>query len=174
MNKLLNVFFWTIAVLTLCLVVLKLFTGTLNEGMETEAKAGNLEVKVNYNSVSAGNRKVFGYAVPYGIVWRTGSNDATVISFSKDCNFGGRHIKAGNYSLWTIPDKKTWTVILNKETGQYGTDYNAAEDYIHVSVKPKELKEHFEVLRINTTRRPNNKIALLIRWENTEAEVQIE
>lgn len=172
MNKLLNIFFWTIAVLLMCLVVLKLFTGTLNEGMESEAKAGDLEVKVKYNSISMGKRKVFGYVVPYDIVWRTGSEEVSEISFSEDCTFGGKRIKAGTYSLWSIPSEKNWTIILNKETGQYGTNYNQEKDYVRTVVKPQTLADRLDDLRINTIRKKDN-ISLLIRLENTEVEVEI-
>ena len=172
MNKLLNVFFWTIAVLLLCLVVLKLFTGTLNEDMESEAKAGDLEVNVKYNSISMGKRKVFGYTVPYDIVWRTGSDEVTEIGFSKDCTFGGKRVKAGTYSLWSIPSEKNWTIILNKETGQYGTNYNQEKDYLRTLVKPQMLTTRLDDLRINTIRK-NENISLLIRLENTEVEVEI-
>ncbi len=172
MNKLLNIFFWTVAVLLMCLVVLKLFTGTLNEGMESEAKAGDLEVKVKYNSISMGKRKVFGYVVPYDVVWRTGSEEVSEISFSKDCTFGGKRVKAGTYSLWSIPSEKDWIVILNKETGQYGTSYNEDKDYVRTSVKPSQLAERLDDLRINTVRKKDN-ISLLIRLETTEVEVDI-
>jgi hypothetical protein len=172
MNKLLNVFFWTFAVLLMCLVVLKLFTGTLNEGMESEAKSGDLEVKVKYNSISMGKRQVFGYVVPYGIVWRTGSEEATEISFSRDCTFGNKPIKAGTYSLWTIPSEKKWTIILNKETGQYGTNYNEEKDYVRTVAKPKRLDARVDDLRLHTIKKKDT-IALLIRLEYTEVEVDI-
>ena len=174
MNKLLNIFFWTIAVLTLCLVVLKLFTGTLSEDRETEAALKTLEVNVRYNSISAAKRKVFGNIVPFGIVWRTGSGAVTEISFSEDCTFGGKKIKAGKYSLWSIPTEKEWTILLNKETGQYGTNYDAEKDYIRVEVIPKILLEKQDDLRINLVRQAEEKISLFIRWDTIEAEVLIQ
>lgn len=172
MNKLLNVFFWTIALLLMCLVILKLFTGTLNEDMESEAKIGDLEVKVKYNSIAMGKRKVFGYAVPYDIVWRTGSDEVTEITFTEDCTFGGKKVKAGTYSLWSIPSEKNWNVILNKETGQYGTSYNQEKDYVTAIAKPKPLVERLDNLRINLVSKKST-ISLFIRLENTEVEVEI-
>lgn len=173
MNKIFNVFFWTIVLIVLCLVVLKLFSGTLNEGIETEAHSGDLEVKLSYNSISADNRKVFGYLVPYGIVWRTGADDATKITFSKEAYFGGKKIKKGSYSLWSLPDKKKWIVILNKESGQYGTNYDSSKNYAQVEIVPKRLNENQDNLRIHLVKKTEGKIDLVIRWEETEVTVPI-
>jgi len=79
-----------------------------------------LEIQVDYCRPYKKGRVIFGGLEPYGKVWRTGANEATVISFNKDLLIVGKPVKAGKYSLFTIPGEKTWTVILNKETGQWG------------------------------------------------------
>src|SRR5690606_15950790 len=77
------------------------------------------------------DRDIFGGLVPYGKVWRTGANEATEITFKKDVTFAGVAVKAGTYSLFTIPEKGEWTIILNpelKQWGSYGYDKIKAKD----------------------------------------------
>ena len=82
------------------------------------AKSENLEI--TYGQPSKRERVIFGGLVPYDSVWRTGANEATEIKFSKDAVFGGKKIKAGTYTLFTIPSEKSWEIILNKQLGQWG------------------------------------------------------
>lgn len=173
MKKISNVLFYTLIILVLCLVILRQFTGALNSGMISEATINGLTVKVKYNSNTLSGRKAFGYLVPYGIVWRTGANEATEISFSGDGTFGGKKVKKGNYSLWSKPDTKLWQVILNSQTGQYGTNYDPDQDYLHVNAKPTELPEKLENLRILLVNEGSSKINLIIRWDKTEVKVPI-
>lgn len=175
MKKIVNTIFWTVVLLGICLVLLKIIVGTLYKSSSSEAKAGDLKVEVRYNRTSSNNRKVFGYAVPHDIVWRTGSGEVTEIEFSKSCTFGGKRIKKGKYSLWSIPGKKDWVIILNKETGQYGTNYDPNKDYIRVSVPSKQTSPALNDLRISLRQNQKNKgLILRIRWENTVVEVDIE
>ncbi len=99
-----------------------------------KAKEKNFEV--NYGQPSKRGRVIFGELVPYGEVWRTGANEATEITFKKDCIFGGQPVKAGTYTLFTIPNKTEWTVILNKQLKQWGAyDYEKIKDKNVLEVK---------------------------------------
>ena len=82
--------------------------------------AGDLRVKVFYNRPSKKGRKIFGGLVPYNEVWRTGANEATTFETNRDLKFDGQTLKAGKYSVWTIPREMTWTIIFNSEYGQWG------------------------------------------------------
>src|SRR5690606_7918853 len=82
--------------------------------------ADNLTVKVFYNRPSKKGREIFGGLVPYGQVWRTGANEATTFDTNRDLNFKGKVLRAGKYSLWTIPRENAWTIIFNSEHGQWG------------------------------------------------------
>ena len=73
-------------------------------------------VELSYSRPNVKGRKIFGDLVPYGKVWRTGANGATVITFSDDVSIGGTAVKAGKYGLLTIPDATEWTVIITKQT----------------------------------------------------------
>lgn len=75
-------------------------------------------------------RKIFGGLEPYGKVWRTGANSATVITFSDDVTIEGNKVPAGEYALFTIPNATEWTIILNKTSKQWGAyEYKPADDF---------------------------------------------
>ena len=78
------------------------------------------DITVVYNRPFKKNREVFGNLVPYDKVWRTGANEATTFRTTKDLLFKGSILKAGTYTLWTIPNAEAWTVIFNSEFGQWG------------------------------------------------------
>jgi hypothetical protein len=81
-------------------------------------------ISVFYNRPYKKGREIFGGLVPFGKVWRTGANEATVFSTTKALSIGGRTLPAGKYSLWTIPQPEKWTVIFNSEHGQWGINFN--------------------------------------------------
>src|SRR5476649_2069893 len=78
------------------------------------------KITITYSRPNVKGRLIFGGINPYGQVWRTGANSATVINFSENVIMEGRSVPAGSYSLFTIPDKDEWTVILNKTVKQWG------------------------------------------------------
>ncbi|GAB3319762.1 DUF2911 domain-containing protein [Larkinella ripae] len=128
----------------LLFVVALLITATSSLVFAQQAKSPHLKVespgknvKVVYGQPSKRGRVVFGPdgMEKYGKVWRTGADEATEITFTKDVVFGDKPVKAGTYTLYTIPDAKEWTVILNSKLGQWG-----AYDYID-PVKGAELKK---------------------------------
>src|SRR5688572_13451014 len=80
----------------------------------------DLMVKVFYNRPYKKGREIFGSLVPYDKVWRTGANEATTFETSRDLTIEGKTLKAGKYSLWTIPRPDSWTIIFNSEYGQWG------------------------------------------------------
>src|SRR5271165_2225045 len=80
-------------------------------------------VTVDYSRPSMRNRKIFGGLVPYDQVWRTGANAATSLKTDVDLNIGGTKVPAGSYTVYTIPGMSSWQLIINKQTGQWGTKY---------------------------------------------------
>ena len=117
-------------------------------------KAESANVTVAYGQPSKKGRVVFGgegtkALETYGKVWRTGANEATEITFKKDGMFGGKEVKAGTYSLFTIPGEKEWSVILNsslKQWGAYGYDKIKDKDVVKISVPAQTMKESAEKL----------------------------
>ena len=81
---------------------------------------GNLKLEVIYNRPWKKDREIFGGLVPYDMVWRTGANEATSFSTNKEIQIKGKTLKAGKYSIWTIPGPDSWTIIFNSQTGQWG------------------------------------------------------
>lgn len=118
----------------------------LSPSRTAEGTVGSVEVSINYNSPSVRDREIWGNLVPYGQVWRTGANEATTIEFSGDVVVEGQPLAAGTYSIFTIPGEESWTVIFNKETGQWGTNYNESEDALRVEVTPQEIDQFNEAM----------------------------
>ncbi|UII22547.1 DUF2911 domain-containing protein [Fulvivirga ligni] len=130
-------------------------------------------LKVNYSRPSVKGRTVFGQLVPYGKVWRTGANEATQFSTSKDLMIDNRLLKAGKYSLFTIPDKESWKIIFNKETDQWGIDIltqeanrDESKDALVVEVSSISTKAFFEQFTIQFHEMGND-IEMVFMWENT-------
>ncbi len=128
-------------------------------------------VKVSYGRPYKKGREVFGGLEKYGKVWRTGADEATEITFTKDGTFGGKPVKAGTYTLFTIPEKDKWTVILNSQLGQWGAyDYekNKAKDVLSVEVPVKNLSSPVEQLTIRF--QPGN---MIIEWDQTQVSIPV-
>jgi hypothetical protein len=99
-------------------------------------------VVVTYGSPRRRNRTILGTVVPYGKVWRTGANEATVIVCDKALVIGTTTLPAGSYSLWTLPKQDgTVDLIVNAQHGQYGTDYDASHDIVHIPMKVGTLEK---------------------------------
>ncbi len=107
-------------------------------------------IKIVYGQPSKNKREVFGKLVPYNQIWRTGANEATEITFTRDVTIANRNIPAGTYSLFTIPNPSQWTIILNKDVGLWGAyNYNPKLDLGRWDVPVKKLDgqsmEHFTI-----------------------------
>ena len=125
---------------------------------------GGKTITINYGSPAVKGREVWGALVPYGQVWRAGANEATTIEFSKDVSIEGKALPAGKYGFFTIPNANEWTIIFNKVPNQWGAfKYDAAQDALRVTVKPKKAKSFTEKLGYTV-----NKNSVSLTWENTE------
>ena len=92
-------------------------------------------VTIDYSRPSMRGRKIFGGLVPYGQVWRTGANSATSLKTDANLTIGGAAVPAGSYTLYTIPSETGWKLIINKQTGQWGTEYDEKQDLARVDMK---------------------------------------
>ena len=116
-------------------------------------------------------RVIFGDLEKYGKVWRTGADEATEITFTKDAKVAGQPVKAGTYTLFTIPNQNEWTIILNsqlKQWGAYSYDKHKDKDVLQVKVPAKKLDKVVE----QHTIRFNDK-GMIIEWDQTQVEVPI-
>ena len=145
----------------------------LSPPAHAEAKFGSKAVSIDYSAPSKRNRVIMGGLVPYGSVWRTGANAATTLKTDTDIMLGSLHVPAGTYTLYTIPGEKEWTLIVNRQTGQWGTKYDEAQDLGRVKMKVKPVKDTVETFAINLDAANAQSGALRLTWENTEASVPV-
>ena len=111
-------------------------------------KAGTIEVA--YCQPGVKGRTVGGDTIAtFGKVWRTGANNETTITFSKDVKVEGKDLPAGKYSLWSIPGKTEWVIIINKRTTDWGTEYKPDNDVFRVTVKTQKAPAFTEKLKFS-------------------------
>ncbi|MBC7655118.1 MAG: DUF2911 domain-containing protein [Oligoflexus sp.] len=125
------------------------------------------KVTLNYFRPDVKGRKIFGGLESYGVVWRTGANNATTIDFTDEVSIAGNKVPAGKYALFTIPEKDTWTIILNKTAAQWGAyDYKKEDDILRFTVKPMTVKETTETLTMQFSNVTPGSMNLNLMWEN--------
>jgi hypothetical protein len=130
--------------------------------------AGGATLWIDYGRPAKRGRVVFGTVVPYGEVWRTGANAATQFRTDKTLVFGSTTVPAGFYTLWTIPSPDGWKLIVNSETGQWGTEHKAAKDLYTIDMKTSTLPQVVERFTISVE--PNGQGGVLnFDWDTTRA-----
>lgn len=128
-------------------------------------------VKITYSQPQKKNREIFGALVPYGKVWRTGANEATEITTTKDILVNNILLKAGTYSLFTIPEKDKWTIIINTDVGMWGAyNYNPKKDLWRFEVASQSTDKIYEPFTISFDQR-NELADLLIMWDNVKVSI---
>ena len=122
-------------------------------------------IKINYHSPGVRKRVIWGGLVPYDEVWVTGAHDATTIEFPKQVIINGKEIPAGKYAFFSIPGKKEWTIIINKNWKQHlATEYDEKEDMVRIKVKPVK-NAHTERLQYFIRDNGNRKGTISVAWE---------
>ncbi len=158
----------------LAFVLLLAVTGTFAKDKERASKHSTVKsnlVSITYGQPSMKGREIFGALVPFGEVWRTGADEATEITLAKDCMFAGRQCKKGTYSMFTIPNKGEWTIILNSELKQWGSfDYDKikGKNVLEVKVQVVALPKPVETFTIET-----NDNGIDMKWDKTSVPVSI-
>ena len=133
---------------------------------------GPLKVHVFYNRPFKRGREIFGGLVPFGRVWRTGANEASYLETNQVLNFGGKELKPGKYSLWTIPNEQSWTIILNSEYPSWGVsfdgvaNYNEAADALRVDVPAVLQDKEIEQFTISVEK-VDEGYELIFMWDKT-------
>lgn len=131
------------------------------------------KVTIDYSRPFAKGRKIMGGLVPYGKVWRTGANSATSLITDTDLTIGGTTVPAGKYTLYTLPGESAWKLIVNKETGQWGTKYDEKQDLARIDMKVGKTSAPVEQFTISFDKTSGNATNLKLEWENTSASVDI-
>ncbi len=132
-------------------------------------------ITIDYSSPGVKGRKIWGELVPYDKVWRTGANEATIFQTDKDIKVEGKTLKAGKYSLYTIPGKDDWVFIFNSQTGQWGikdeagtTTEDPAKDVLRVTVKSEKSETFNEKMKFVVGEK-----GFALEWENLKVPVSV-
>jgi hypothetical protein len=158
--------------LTICLLFLTVVAQaqfpTLSPRATVTQEIGATNISITYERPAARGRAIFGGLVPYGKLWRTGAGHSTLIRISKPVEIGKTPVPSGTYSLFTIPDVKNWTIILNKDTTLYGVDgYKPGNDVVRITVPVQSAARHYESLTFDVDVVPNNGVVYL-SWGNVQ------
>ena len=131
------------------------------------------KITIDYGRPSMRGRKIFGELVPYGQVWRTGANEATQLITEIALEVGGAPVPAGKYTLYTLPAESGWKLIINKQTGQWGTAYDPKQDLARVDMKTERIEIPIEQFLISFVPKGSDGATLRLDWEKTRAQVDI-
>jgi hypothetical protein len=130
-------------------------------------------IKITYSQPEKRAREIFGKLVPFNEVWRTGANEATEITTTKNIQINGTLLKAGTYSIFTIPQKDKWTIIINSEVGLWGAyNYNSKLDVMRFDVPVMQSDVVYESFTMEFNHR--NEVAdLLLYWDKTKVSIPV-
>jgi hypothetical protein len=131
------------------------------------------KITVDYGRPFMRGRKIMGELVPYGKVWRTGANAATGFVTDANITMGGTSIPAGRYTMYTVPGENEWRIVINKQTGQWGTEYHEEQDFTRILAKPSKLPQAVDQFTISFEKRGPNAAIMKMEWENTSVAVDI-
>jgi hypothetical protein len=130
-------------------------------------------IHIDYASPRMRGRKIFGGLVAYGEVWRAGANEATTFVIDAGMNVGGKTVPAGSYTLFTLPKQDGWTLIVSKDTGEWGIPYPGEQDDVtRAPMKVSKLDAPLENFTISLDRAGDG-CTLRMDWETTRASVEI-
>lgn len=150
-----------------------IFPGLSPKG-RIEQTIGLTNITVDYERPAARGRKVFGELVQYDKLWRTGAGGCTKITFSKPVIIANKKIDKGTYSIFTVPGRDEWTVILNTDTTLYGVaSYNERNDLLRFKTKIQSTDRYYESLTIDIDVIPNNAM-VYIAWERSRISFLVE
>jgi len=129
---------------------------------------GLTQTTLDYSRPNVKDRLVFGHLIPYGAVWRTGANAATLLSFDRPVAIADVAIPAGTYSLYTIPEADHWTWILNQDTTLWGArSYNPDLDLVRQKTEATTLPRRVETMHLYWANISPNSADLVLEWEYT-------
>lgn len=141
---------------------------------QASVSLGGHSITIDYSAPSMRGRKIFGGLVPYDKEWRTGANEATTIKSDVNLRIGNLGVPAGTHTLYSIPSEKGWTLIVNNQTGQWGTVYDAGKDLGRVKMSegamPSSPVETFQI-KFEDTKDLSTELHLI--WDTTNVYVSV-
>ncbi len=174
-NNLFGVSLVLMAAAGLCLAagVRQKTNNKLSPSASASMKLGGHEILIEYNAPSARGRKVEGGLIPYGSVWRTGADAATTLSTDADLMIGDLRVPKGAYTIYTLASESGWKLIVNKQTGQWGTEYSEGQDLGRVPLKLTALSTPVEKFEIRLQASGSSAGTLEMSWGKTSASVPV-
>ena len=145
----------------------------MSPAAETSATIAGKKIEIKYSSPRMRGRKIMGGLVPFGQVWRTGADSATIMSTEANLLIGTLKVPKGNYTIYTIPQPAEWTLIVSKELGQWGTDYHPKLDLGRAKMSVKALSAPVENFKLELSSQGGNNGLLTMTWEKTQASIPI-
>lgn len=141
-------------------------------------QVGAQQAKICYSRPFARDREIMGGLLPYGELWRTGANEPTTIHIPFAADIAGVGVEPGSYSIYTIPDREEWTVIVNRSTSQWGVEsaYTAeleAQEAGRGTVPVESAPERIEQFTIRSEPAGDNGADVILEWEETRVRIPI-
>jgi hypothetical protein len=143
----------------------------LSPPAEASVTIGGKAITIKYSAPSMRGRKIFGGLEPYGKVWRAGANAATALHTDADLDLNGLAVPKGDYTLYVWLDENQWQLIVNKQTGQWGTNYDQGQDLGRVKMNMSKPAASVETFKITLSSAGGSAGKLQLEWENTVASV---
>jgi hypothetical protein len=137
------------------------------------AFADGKKVTIDYSRPFVKGRKIDGGLVPYDEVWRTGANEATSLKTDTDLVIGGTPVPAGSYTIYSLRTSTSWKLIINKQTGQWGTVYNQDQDFARVDMKVSSPPGAVEQFTIGFEKTGGDSATMNLDWENLRGSVDV-
>ncbi len=158
-----------LAVGFLTMATAQIKTPAPSPGAKITQTVGLTDITVEYSRPSMKGRTIFGGLVPYGEMWRTGANKNTMVTFSAPVNISGKDLKAGTYSLFTVPGQTEWEIIFYTDTENWGTPekWDAAKEAVRFKAKAEKIDFGIESFMIDLGDLTNDGCVVGIGWEKT-------
>jgi hypothetical protein len=145
-----------------------------SQRQEVIQTVGDTTIRIVYHRPNVKGRKIWGELVPYDQVWRAGANEATLFEFSRDVTINGQPLAAGKYSFHVLPTANSWTLIFNKDDGQWGSfNYNASKDALRVKANVERSSVNRESLSYIFDDHTPEGVDVLVAWENVQVPFNI-
>jgi hypothetical protein len=146
------------------------------QGTPAEQRPKPMKVRIEYGQPHARGRTILGTVVPMDSVWRLGANAATAFTTDVDLDLGGTRVPKGAYTLFARPTRTGWSLIVNRKTGEWGTQYDASADLASIPAQARTLAEPRETLTISLVPESATSIRgrLVFAWGTFEVAVPYE
>ena len=145
----------------------------LSPPAKAEVSLPGASITIDYSAPSTRGRAIFGGVVPYDKVWRTGANSATTLKTTGNLKIGDLSVPAGTYTIYSLPTASGWQLIINKQTGQWGTVYNEGQDLGRVPMEKASNASPVETMILDFEKTSGDSTELHIKWADADASVKV-